>query len=121
MKERITLVLGATEKTDRYANMAIRRLLAADEKVIAVGNKAGNVEGVAIQTEFPENVDIHTVTLYVSAKNQVPYIDAIVEAKPQRVIVNPGTENPELYDRLKAANIPYELACTLVMLGTKTY
>jgi predicted CoA-binding protein len=121
MKERITLVLGATEKTDRYANMAIRRLLAADEKVIAVGNKNGNVEGVPILTEIPEDIDIHTVTLYVSARNQEPYIEAIVAAKPERVIVNPGTENPQLYTRLQAANIPYELACTLVMLGTNTY
>jgi predicted CoA-binding protein len=121
MSERVTLVLGATEKTDRYANIAIRRLLDAGEKVIAVGNKTGEVRGVEISTSFPEEKNIHTITLYLSAKNQATYYDAILSVKPKRVIFNPGTHNDELEKLLNANNIAYESACTLVMLSANTY
>ena len=36
-------------------------------------------------------------------------------------IVNPGTENPELYNILKENKIPFEAACTLVLLTTNQY
>lgn len=121
MSERVTLVLGASEKTDRYANIAIRRLLDAGEKVVAVGNKSGEVRGVEILTTFPKEIDIHTITLYVSAKNQLPYYESILYANPKRVIFNPGTYNDELEDLLKSKNIKFESACTLVMLSANTY
>jgi predicted CoA-binding protein len=121
MSERVTLVLGASEKTDRYANIAIRRLLDAGENVIAVGNKKGEVRGVEIKTDFPEDIVIHTITLYVSAKNQLPYYEDILKVKPKRVIFNPGTYNVELEEKLRKENISFEAACTLVMLSANTY
>jgi len=121
MSQRITLVLGATEKTNRYANIAIHRLLDADEAVVAVGNSEGEVRGVEILTSFPENIAIHTITLYVSARNQKVYYNAILKTKPERVIFNPGTYNAELEEMLKKENISYEAACTLVMLSANTY
>jgi len=48
--------------------------------------------------------------------HQVAWYNTIISLKPGRVIFNPGTENPELMERLDAANIPYLQACTLVML-----
>lgn len=121
MKKRVTLVLGASEKTDRYANIAIRRLLDAGENVVAVGYKPGEVRGVEILTTFPEGMDIHTITLYVSAKNQEMYYEQIINAKPKRVIFNPGTYNDVLEEMLRKEEIPYEAACTLVMLSANTY
>ncbi|MBF4984094.1 CoA-binding protein, partial [Nonlabens mediterrranea] len=38
-----------------------------------------------------------------------------------RVIFNPGTENPEFYEKLNQAGIKSEVACTLVLLGTGQY
>ena len=39
-------------------------------------------------------------------------IDAIVNLKPDRVIFNPGTENPALQRKLDEAGIDWESACT---------
>jgi predicted CoA-binding protein len=113
-----TLVLGASEKTDRYSNMAIRSLKQHGQQVSAIGNRAGEVAGVAIQTGLPALKDIDTVTLYLSAANQKGYYDYIVSLKPRRVIFNPGAENPELEKRLTENKIEPIEACTLVMLNT---
>ena len=65
--------------------------------------------------------NIHTVTLYLNPKHQKAYYDYLIELKPQRVIFNPGTENPIFYKRLKEAGISYEIDCTLVLLSTNQY
>ncbi|MBC3757517.1 CoA-binding protein [Hyunsoonleella sp. SJ7] len=116
-----TLVFGASLKPNRYSNYAIQRLVANDVEVVAFGLKSGTVEGIEIQTELIEYEDIHTVTLYVNPKRQREYYNYILSLKPERVIFNPGTENPEFYRVLKEHNISFEPACTLVLLATNQY
>lgn len=117
-----TLVLGASEKADRYANIAVRRLQDKDVPLVAHGYKEGSINGTPIITDFPNtSEDFHTVTLYLSAKNQKQYYEDIVSLSPERVIFNPGTYNDELEAILKDSNISFEHACTLVMLSADTY
>ncbi len=121
MKTKKTLVIGASEKIDRYANKAVRMLQQHDVPVLAFGNRAGKINDTIISTEFPSDEDIHSVTLYLSAKNQVSYYDAIIDLKPKRVIFNPGTENPAFEKQLSEHGIESEVACTLVLLSTNSY
>jgi hypothetical protein len=121
MKTKKTLVVGASEKTDRYANKAVRMLQEYNVPVIAFGNKAGKINETLITTEFPIDDDIHSVTLYLSAKNQPSYYAKIIDLKPKRVIFNPGTENPAFEKQLSENGIESEVACTLVLLTTNTY
>lgn len=116
-----TLVLGASLKSNRYSNYAIQRLVANAHEVVAFGLKQGEVSGVKIDTKLIPYIGIHTVTLYLNPKRQKDYYDFIVSLNPKRVIFNPGTENSELYTILKANNIPFEVACTLVLLSTNQY
>jgi hypothetical protein len=51
---------------------------------------------------------------------QRDYYNYIIEARPKRVIFNPGTENPEFY-QLELNDIKAEVACTLVLLSTNQY
>lgn len=121
MKNKKTLVLGATPKSDRYAHRAITSLVNQGHPVVAVGQLEGEVAGVKIQTKAIPLKNIDTVTLYLNPANQRQYYNYIIEARPQRVIFNPGTENPELYQLLKSNNITIEVGCTLVMLATGQY
>jgi|SRR5690554_3499510 len=121
MKTKKTLVIGASEKTDRYANKAVRMLQEYDVFVVAFGRKKGTINGTPITTQFPKNEDFHSVTLYLSPKNQMEYIDDIVALKPKRVIFNPGTENQEFVDVLTENGIESEIACTLVLLRTEAF
>jgi len=118
MDEKKTLVIGASENTERYSNMAIRRLLKYGHPVVAIGNRKGKVENVEIITEHPEMKDVDTVTLYLNPTNQKPYYDYILSLKPKRIIFNPGTENEELERLAAKEGINILEACTLVMLGT---
>jgi predicted CoA-binding protein len=116
-----TLVIGASTNPDRYSNMAIRTLRKYQHEVVALAKRAGSVSDVTIQTEFPENEDIHTVTMYVGAKHQPEYYKALLELQPERVIFNPGAENLELAEILEIRGIETIEGCTLVMLNTGQY
>ncbi len=116
-----TLVLGASLKPSRYSNLAINRLVDNNHPVEAVGLRKGEVAGIEITTEKENFENIDTVTLYLNAKRQEEYYDYIISLKPNRVIFNPGTENPEFYKLLKENNIESEVACTLVLLASNQY
>lgn len=116
-----TLVLGASLDTNRYSNLAMRRLLEHGHAVVGVGREDGTVGGAPITSQFVDYDDVHTVTMYVNPINQHLFADYVVQLGPKRVIFNPGSENPGLYARLLAADIEVEVACTLVLLGTEQY
>ena len=121
MKNKKTLVLGASTKPDRYAYKAITMLVEKGHSVLAIGQNAGEVAGVKIQTKAIPLKNIDTVTLYLNPSRQRDYYNYVVEAQPKRVIFNPGTENPEFYQLLELNNIKVEVACTLVLLTTNQY
>ncbi|OEK08775.1 CoA-binding protein [Flavivirga aquatica] len=116
-----TLVLGVSLKSNRYSNYAVQRLIANKFEVVAFGLKKGKVSEVEIDTRLLPYEAIHTITLYLNPKRQKEYYNYIISLNPKRVIFNPGTENPELYKKLKENNIDFEVACTLVLLSTNQY
>lgn len=116
-----TLVLGASLNPARYSNLAIERLIRKNVEIVAIGLREGTVNGVTINSEMIDFDDIDTITLYLNAKRQEAYYDYIIDLQPKRVIFNPGTENPILYDLLRKNNIQFENACTLIMLSTNQY
>lgn len=119
VQKKRTLVLGASTNPTRYAHMATYRLLSHGYEVELLGRKTGEVAGHTIKTLTGEiTQDIHTVTMYLSEENQKNYEDFILNLSPERVIFNPGAENPDFEERLRAAGIEPIEACTLVMLGT---
>ena len=116
-----TLVFGASLKVHRYSNLAINRLNDKGINFVAFGLKKGNVAGVEIVTELLDYDGIDTVTLYVNPLNQKEYYNYIISLKPERIIFNPGTENPEFYKILDEKNINFEVACTLTLLAINQY
>lgn len=121
MSEKKTLVLGASENPERYANKAIRALRKKGHPVVAVGLRDGRVLDVEIQKTKPDEKDVDTVTLYLSAKNQKLYYDYIFSLNPKRIIYNPGAENEELAALAEEKKIENVEGCTLVLLATKQF
>jgi len=121
MENKKTLVIGASENPVRYSHMAIHQLRAHHHDVIGLAKRSGQVADVSIQTTFPHEKDIHTITMYIGAKHQPEYYNAILELRPKRIIFNPGTENEEFKSKLLSAGIEAIEACTLVMLTTGQY
>jgi uncharacterized protein len=121
MKNKKTLVLGASTKPERYSFKAITKLVENGYSVLAIGQNTGEVAGVKIYTKAIPLSKVNTVSLYLNATRQKDYYNYIVEAQPKRVIFNPGTENPEFYQLLELNHIKVEIACTLVLLATNQY
>ena len=120
-KERV-VVLGASQKPERYSNKAIRMLLEHGHEVIPVHPKLDEVEGLKVVHDLAEiSGAVDTVTLYVGPDASSAMADAIITLHPKRIIFNPGAENPALAARLSQAGIGYELACTLVLLRTNQF
>ncbi|PKP25244.1 MAG: CoA-binding protein [Bacteroidetes bacterium HGW-Bacteroidetes-2] len=116
-----TLVLGASTNPSRYSFLAINKLVQHNHEVVAIGLKNGEVAGIGIENEKISFKNLHTVTLYLNPLRQKEYYNYILSLKPKRVIFNPGTENPEFYALLKENHIKFEVACTLVLLGTNQF
>ena len=121
MKNKKTLVLGASLRPDKYANIAINKLVEKGHTVLAIGQNQGEVAGVKIYTKQIPLTNVDTVTLYLNPLRQRDYYNYIIEIKPKRVLFNPGTENPEFYQLLRGNGIKVEVACTLVLLATNQY
>ncbi len=121
MQIKKTLVLGASENTERYSNMAVKKLLAHQQPVVAVGKKKGVINGVQIENEKKYFESIDTVTLYLNPLHQQAYYDYIFSLRPKRIIFNPGAENEELAILAQQKGIKAQEACTLVLLSTGQY
>jgi predicted CoA-binding protein len=112
-------ILGASPKPDRYAYKAFEMLRDYGHRPVPVNPAFDEILGEKCYPtigEAPQPID--TVTLYLGAARSNPLIDEIVSAKPKRIIMNPGAENPALAEKAEAAGIEVVEGCTLVMLGT---
>jgi predicted CoA-binding protein len=116
-----TVVLGASPKPERYSNMAVRALTRNGFEAIPIGIREGEIAGISILTGMPKVEDVHTVTLYVGAKNQPGYYDYILGLNPKRIIFNPGAENDELHQLAQSKGIEVLEACNLVMLSVGNF
>lgn len=118
-----TAIIGASTNPSRYSYMAAEELTGKGHDIIPIGIKRGSVSGEEILDirEKPDVEEVDTVTMYMSARNQVDYIEYILSLNPKRIIFNPGTENPEFQKLAEDQGIEVVYGCTLVMLSVGNY
>ena len=112
-------ILGASPKPDRYAYKALEMLRDYGHRTLAINPAFEEILG---EKCYPTIADapgpIDTVTLYLGQARSNPLILEIINAKPRRIIMNPGAENPDLAEQAEDAGIEVVEGCTLVMLRT---
>lgn len=112
-------VLGASGKPDRYSYKAVMLLREKGHRPLPVHPSLPEVAGIAVYPSLKDiTEDIHTISVYLSARNSNRVAGDILESGARRVIFNPGAENADLAAKLKAGNIEPVEACTLVLLKT---
>lgn len=122
MKNEKVVIIGASDKSDKYSYKAMRMLIDHGHDVFLVHPTLLEIEGHKVYKELnliKEKID--TITMYVNSKISSSIANEIVKLKPRRVIFNPGSENSDLQNRLVKAGIEAEEACTLVLLTTGQY
>jgi len=118
MPQRVA-VLGASHKPERYSNQAVRMLKEYGHTVIPVTPGRAVIEDLPVASDLGSiSGAVDTLTLYVGPERSAQMQEDIVALRPGRVIMNPGTESSALEEALTRAGIPWEHACTLVMLRT---
>ena len=112
-------ILGASTNQSRMSHKAQLLLRDKGYMPIPINPSAEMVDGV---TCYPDLLScpmtINTVVVYVRPAILKSEVGAIIHANPQRVILNPGTEDKLSIRRLEQADIEVEAACTLVLLNT---
>jgi predicted CoA-binding protein len=112
-------VLGASNKPERYSYQAVKLLAEKGHAVFPVHPALAAIDEMPASKQLADiPVPIHTLTVYVGPERSTGLAATILAACPQRVIFNPGAENPALAQQLQAAGIQVENACTLVLLRT---
>jgi len=119
---KIVAVLGATDHPDRFANRAVKLLKSKGHTVLPVNPLYESVDGVKCSRSLLDcEGTIDTVTVYVNPDRALSYLDDIISVNPERVILNPGTENSLMAERLREAGITVIEDCTLVMLNRNNF
>ena len=121
LKNKPTVVIGASPNTDRYSNKATLSLQKHGHTVFPIGIRSGKINDIDIITDRPQIETVDTVTLYVGLDNQPAWMDYVFSLKPKRIIFNPGTENPEFESLAQSKGIEATEACTLVLLSINQY
>ena len=115
-------MLGASPKPERYAYKAMELLQEYGHRTLPINPSFTEIRG---ERCYPKMADapgpIDTVTLYLGAARSQPLTDEIIEARPRRIIMNPGAENEALAARAREAGIAVVEDCTLVMLRSGTF
>ena len=119
MSEKTVVILGASNNPERYSYKALKMLIEFGYRTIPVHPVLKEIDGIEVKNNLGSvGEEVYTLTLYVGPEKIIPLIPDIVKLKPQRVILNPGTESRDLKEALVKASIPYAEACTLVLLKT---
>jgi predicted CoA-binding protein len=122
MKKERVVILGASDKPDRYSYKAMKRLLEAGHEIVLVNRGYNEIEGHPVQADIGDVTgEVDTLTIYVRPEVSSLLIEPIIKLKPKRVIFNPSTDNVRLQLALDEAGIEWQSACTLVLLRTGQY
>ena len=112
-------VLGASNNPEKYSNLAIQLLLEKGHRVFPIHPSLKEIDRLKVYSSLSEiQQPVHTITLYVSKEISSKIAKDILSKSPQRILFNPGAENPELLEAAQANGIKCLEACTLTMLRT---
>jgi predicted CoA-binding protein len=119
MMPQTVVVIGASDKPERYSFQAIQLLVSYGHVVIPVHPRLSTIDGLTVVPSLGDiKVPVQTATLYLGKENSDRITSAILDLHPKRLIVNPGAENPDLEEAARTTGIIVLHACTLVLLHT---
>ena len=114
-------ILGASNKPERYSHQAVILLAQQGTLFSPFIRPLMKSKAIVFSKSWAMSQSRCIQSRFISPSISAGLADAIVAAKPERVIFNPGTENPALEEQLSQAGIAVVRACTLVLLRTNQF
>ncbi len=116
------VILGASDKPNRFSYMAFQLLRKHNYKVTLVSPNLKEILGQPVVSELDLVAGkVGTLTMYVNAQVSTMLLSKIINLNPERIIFNPGSENSNIESLLLKAGIQVVHGCTLVMLNSNTF
>lgn len=87
------VILGASNKPERYAHQAMQLLVRHGHEAIHVHPRLKEIEGTPVVADLAQVTGpVDTVTMYVGPAISSGLVEKLVALKPGRVLFNPGSE-----------------------------
>ncbi len=118
MQSEKVVVLGASDKPERYSHKAMVMLQEHGHTPILVHPRIECINGIPVHHSLADLGEVDTLTVYVNPELSMNMKEEILNLGAKRVIFNPGTENEPLKNELIDKGVEVEYACTLVLLST---
>ena len=115
-------ILGASNDAGRYSHRAMLALAAHGHMTVLFNPAHDEIDGRECfhsLADYEGNID--TITVYVRPSILRGLLDEIINTRPKRVILNPGTEDDLTEQQLKTAGIKVQKDCTLVLLSSNQF
>lgn len=110
-------IMGASDDRSRFSHKAFEMLRGMGYTPLPISPKLTTINGVKTYKSIADlGQPFHTLTMYVRPSISTTLEDEILAARPDRVIFNPGSENPSLAKALRSQGSHVVEACTLVLL-----
>jgi len=119
MNSKNVAILGASKNPERYSNIAQKLLKEKGYIVFPINpgyEKIYNAVCYKSISDIKENIG--TLTVYMNPDRLQGLIDEIIKKKPDRIILNPGSESEIIKEKFVSKGIAVIEACTLVLLKT---
>ncbi len=120
MEEQSIIIVGASNKRERFANKAVRAYRDLGWTVYPVHPTETEVEGIPCSptvAEVPGRAS--TMSLYVPPAAGLAVVGAAPAKGVHHVYVNPGAGSPELVARIRALGMDPIEACSIVAMGKR--
>ena len=115
-------ILGASNKTDRFAYKALKLLVRHGHKLFPINPSIKEIDGIPVWADLSDLKEpIDTLTVYVGPQISSLLKEKIILLNPRRIIFNPGSENVLIEPDIRKEGIEIVLGCTLVMLNANEF
>jgi predicted CoA-binding protein len=114
--KRKVAILGASDKSERYSNMLLKRLVDRGYEVFPINPGLKSIDGLKVYANLealPAGIDV--LSIYMQAERSDAIADSIEACGISKVVFNPGAENPRLQKRLADKGVDVQEACSLVL------
>lgn len=116
------VILGASDKSERYSNKALLLLKEKGYDVVPVNPTLETLEGIPVVhalADVARHPDV--LTVYVNPERSTAMMADMLALAPRVAIFNPDTENDALESQLAAAGVRIVRACSVVLLKTGAF
>ncbi len=113
------VILGASDKPERYSNKVLLLLVKQGYAVVPVHPTLDTISGIPVARELSAvTPGPDVLTVYVNPERSTSLMAEIIALAPTVAIFNPGTENEILESALIEGGTRVIRACSLVLLTT---